>query len=247
VLGLLKSKLFVARVDYGSEAITQAGSDSISMRAKSKPRTTYVSVPAWGYLPDLIAWLNAANGSDSFDRLMRIREKLLQIQNYAERSNATEYGIVELEGDLHLLLCVYRFTLGITYDRRGPWSPRTHRECSQPFTSSGRGGQVEAARLCEECKENWLIGIREMDRFCKPACRVQHRLGSEEYKLKQRQKTRTYRSKLKVKTDLEDKALRPQQTTEAKRSKERMPPRSGGNSGGNSGMRPRKVRRNSIA
>jgi len=59
--------------------------------------------------------------------------------------------------------------------------------------------ELRKVRLCAQCGDNWLVSEREIDRFCRDACRKEFHATSDEGKRKHRERQKDYRDREKEK------------------------------------------------
>jgi len=50
------------------------------------------------------------------------------------------------------------------------------------FCRLATNGELHKVRLCEQCKENWRVSERQIDRFCSRQCRVAADKARTEFK-----------------------------------------------------------------
>ncbi len=142
-------------------------------------------------------WLNAAKGTKARTHVLGIRAHLEYLRKMADTGRAGEAEFRAHHDRVNELLSHYTFSPVLVYDMdSGVWRynaiPRQARGRTVEVTHQGvtvqvgeaavaaalarlaAHGELRKVRLCEQCKENYRVSEREMDRFCSDSCRNAH-------------------------------------------------------------------------
>lgn len=173
-----------------------------------------------------VEWLNAAKGSADRTRVLGIRADLEHIGKMLaslrngglEKAKLNELAI--RQNQLNETFSHYTFCPVMAYDAKtGAWRynavPKKGSGLELEVTHHGMqvrineaavvaalarlaaNGELHKVRLCEQCKENWRVSEREIDRFCSAECRQAHYEKRPEFKDRRQEIQRQYRDRQK--------------------------------------------------
>ena len=174
-----------------------------------------------------VEWLNAAKGTMARARVLDIRTQLeyvgAMLDSLPKGLSGPKLNELRIRHNaLNVDLSRYTFCPVMAYDlSSGVWRynaiPQNARGREIEVTHQGVTVRVDEAavvaafarlaanrelhkvRLCEQCKENWRVSERQIDRFCSQQCREAHYRAQPEFKTRRKKIQKDYRSNQKRK------------------------------------------------